>query len=516
MSRSRPSRRSFLQTAGRAGLSLPLLGLGCTPDVAPTTAAPWGATPADSLEALLPAALRPEATLELFLWGGLSPWESFYVVPEHGDPAAGGAYAGQQWWMFQEGAHRLADALADCDTAGVQGLQPFGLDSDGRQVHLGPLAWPLRLRPDLLARMRVYVLRHDQLPHQGASPIALGGHNRGSARLAGQAAHVERFFGDRQAVRSAPNAYVLYPDDEQTAIDNVEAASAIGLHRAGARPLSVRLRGDDFLHGQLLRPSVAGRQQAVDAALLHYHRRWIDSLTVGGSTLDAPALQDWRAARDVLGRADALADVLTPEVLASLPGAACGESVDASPSALGHRLAAHLLTTGARHVTLVDAGLLNWGEDAPHDTHHLHIEQATVNVPHALSNLTAIINEPGEDDPAKLDLDRHQVLITTEFGRSPYFQPDTDGGTDHWPHGYVVVALGGAVDAERAGIVGAIGESGYATGGVTPQEFRAAQLLALGIWPFNNEAFAVGDVRGGSTELDAAMFLRRQVLGHRA
>ena len=64
-------------------------------------------------------------------------------------------------------------------------------------------------------------------------------------------------------------------------------------------------------------------------------------------------------------------------------------------------------------------------------------------------------------------------------------------------------------------LVGSIGEDGFATDYITPTDFRASLLLAKGIWPFNDESFAVADVSADSlNEIEAAIYLREQVLGY--
>ena len=74
------------------------------------------------------------------------------------------------------------------------------------------------------------------------------------------------------------------------------------------------------------------------------------------------------------------------------------------------------------------------------------------------------------------------------------------------------IVIGGFIDEEKSGVRGAIGEDGYAIESFHPAEHRAAMLLAQGIWPFSPEGFRVSDVRGAKTELDAAMFLKEQIL----
>ena len=57
--------------------------------------------------------------------------------------------------------------------------------------------------------------------------------------------------------------------------------------------------------------------------------------------------------------------------------------------------------------------------------------------------------------------------------------------------------------------------TGFADDFITPTDFRASLLLAMGIWPFNEESFAVADVSAPSlNEIEAAMFLREHVWGY--
>ena len=132
--------------------------------------------------------------------------------------------------------------------------------------------------------------------------------------------------------------------------------------------------------------------------------------------------------------------------------------------------------------------------------------------------LAEVVNEPGEDDPTKLDLDRHFVLLNTEFGRSPSPEVSTANpngfGSNHWPWGYVIVGFGGPIDEERSGIVGSIGEDSIALEASTPSEHRAAMLLSMGIWPFTEESFAVGDIQSTGTELDAALNVKSKILSY--
>ena len=73
--------------------------------------------------------------------------------------------------------------------------------------------------------------------------------------------------------------------------------------------------------------------------------------------------------------------------------------------------------------------------------------------------------------------------------------------------------IGGPIRPGAGGIHGAIGPDGIADTYAQPAENRIAALLALGIWPFAQEAFAVSDVRGAGTEEDAAAAVTRNILG---
>ncbi|MFT4979298.1 MAG: hypothetical protein ACI8S6_005208, partial [Myxococcota bacterium] len=218
----------------------------------------WGDAPdRTSSGLLLPSGVRAERVLEIFLYGGLGPFESFYAVEEHG---RSGAYAGEQFHLFAD-AHETI--FGDCGLP-PPWLTPFANDSAGQLVQLGPLAAPLLARPDLLSRMRVLVHRHDIEPHEAAIPYALSGHRLGSPRLAGLGAAVQR-HALAHGGGATPHSYVLYPSTE-ISTDNLRAASAPGLHPGAARPLSLRISDDmTDLHRSLQRANIGSRRDAYDA-----------------------------------------------------------------------------------------------------------------------------------------------------------------------------------------------------------------------------------------------------------
>jgi hypothetical protein len=134
-----------------------------------------------------------------------------------------------------------------------------------------------------------------------------------------------------------------------------------------------------------------------------------------------------------------------------------------------------------------------------------------MNFDNMLQNLLAIINGPGETDPTKLSLDDTLIILNTEFGRTSYAQGQT--GRNHHPYGYVTAFIGGPITSAEQGIYGAIGPDALAETHAAPAENRVAALLALGIWPFAQEAFAVSDVQNASSEEEAAKSAIAHYLG---
>ena len=94
--------------------------------------------------------------------------------------------------------------------------------------------------------------------------------------------------------------------------------------------------------------------------------------------------------------------------------------------------------------------------------------------------------------------------------------PQGFDGRNHHPYGYATAFIGGPISGTS--VAGAIGPDGNAAGTsyATPAQNRMAALLALGIWPFAQEAYAVSDIPNATTsttELDAAIATIQFVLG---
>lgn len=515
------TRRSFLKRSSAATLGFALAGCEGSPDdtvAAERSQGLWGVPRIGGEEALLPPEKRPDGVLEFFLFGGVCPWDSFYVVPDFNRPEAGGPQAGTMWHTFQNTQVNIPDQFGLCGGDGRPLLgDRFGV-AGGADVFLGPWLYPLRERPDIVNRMRMWVMQHDQGAHETGIPFALTGSLQSSPRMAATPSHTERYFQERQTdARRAPWSSVVYPGLSDLSALNGEVASATGLHRGSARPLSLRLGQEGLAEDGLTRTSVAGRTAELDRLVDLYAQRWQQRLVRRdtGERVRAPAVEDFLAARRALERADAIVDTVGEEAFSGAFGEECIDASPADYTAMGLRTGVHMLTHPTdplKWVTVIDGGLLPATGGAAYDTHFLHVEHSSRNLVHSMKQLVAHINEPGENDPGKIDLDRHTVFITTEFGRTPYPVGD---GLNHWAHGYVVCAFGGPFDEDRAGIVGSIAEDGYATTAISPTDLRAAMMQLQGIWPFTGESFAVGDISADTLdEIESATWIREHILGY--
>ncbi|MEZ4450803.1 MAG: DUF1501 domain-containing protein [Nannocystaceae bacterium] len=502
-------RRAFMRTGavGTAAAGAAAFGILRHPRRA---LAGWGEWPDDKLEAMIPAERQAQNVLELFFYGGMSAFDSFYTVPSWGQ--------GNQTFL-NAFYNSTVNRFGSCGFNGEL-TEPFAPDGLGTMIHLGPWTAPLRERPDIVGRMRVIVQRHDSLPHEGANPFALTGSRLGSPRLAGVGAAIQRASLERPGgLRSTPYAYILYPGVDFPT-DNVKAASSVGLHPGSARPLSVVVDSNSELSNLLARTGVADKRGQFDDAIDHYLRDYESRFrpsSKGAATRSAER-SNYSFAHFARRSAQELQGVLASDLFQVIGGNECGNNENVDMPAMQARLAASLLTRQSdqpRYVQWID-GALSPHPAGGHDTHQQHVAYASANISHTLRQLVAIINEPGEGDPNKIDLDKTMIVINTEFGRTPYVQGQD--GLNHWPQGMVNVMIGGPITAAERGVYGAITEDqGFAQSWVTPAENRMMVMMALGIFPFSSQTFAVGDVAGGvKNEVEAAQRLKEIYMGIKA
>lgn len=474
---------------------------------------------------LLPPAARSQNILECFLYGGLTLWESFYCVKEYGtadDPEPSFRNT-QLYTFFNAKSTKLVTALKACGTLAPDGdlfslVKPFAKDALGAQVNFGPLLPLFSARPDLVARTRLVVNRHDLEPHEAAIPFAMCGRRLGSPTMASLGAHIQRWALEHDTTnRRSPFSYAFASNYFPS--DNVRATVANGVHPGSARPLFIKVDDASRLTSLIARGTVGEHRAEYDALLDVYVQQYRDRLKFAGAgmPLRSPKLGDVAQGAASVRDADAVAKVFDPALFTKVTDTFCGDT-NLNVPAMSLRLATHLLThptEPARWCCFVDPGLKTADGGGGYDTHAENSHTQARNFTNFLTYLLKYINAPGENDPAKIDLDKTMIVLNMEFGRSPTAQ-DGGQGRNHWPYGYVQIYIGGSIGPAQAGIYGAIGPDGYAPDGMytTPAENRIACLLAMGIWPFSPDAFGVGDVQNVSNEIDAVVSVTQRVLGH--
>jgi hypothetical protein len=510
-------RRSFLRTAGTASAAAAAGVFAILKYPRGARAAGWGAWPSDRADLQIPEEMRALNILEIQLNGGMSPWDTFYTVPSWGEsdfryihqfaPGAG---------TFQDQLNRDQRFMA-CNYGGEPMWTESGIsDGDGVGLFLGPWTVPWRARADILDRMRIVVQRHDNVAHEGANPLCLTGDRLGQPRLAGLGTAIQRYFSENPEVgggtRTTPYSYVLYPGAGYNQA-NTLSASAVGFHPGSARPLGVPVSPNSPLTGLLSRGGPSD-PEAFDSAINYYRLQYEARFRTGGigSPTRSAERSNYEYADFARRNAPDLEAILTPEQFTMIPSpnpAECmggpGNGVDMPR--MQARLAANLLTREdgqARYVLWIDTGV-NPHPTGGHDNHTFHTLYAAQNVPHTLAALAEIIGS----GPGQINLDTTLVIVNTEFGRTPGRQEQAgQTGTNHWPWGYITMFIGGPVAGRscygRIGYDPGGAEDGYAIDYVTPAENRMMAMQAMGIYPFSSQSFAVGDVRGGVADEEAA------------
>jgi hypothetical protein len=418
------------------------------------------------------------------------------------------------------GNDSLERALTDC---GFPGGEPHGVsfatDALGADVKIGPYAYDLRQRADLTDRMRLLVQRHGLEPHEAAVPQALTGRPVGQPSAAGLGSHIQRFYADRDSSgRASPFSYVFATGG--ISADNVSAAASTGVHPGHARPLNVTITNAERFAELLDRAAVGDRaaRDQYDALMSVYVGEYQNRLRFAGAgeAVRSSRFTDLSRAVESVGNVDAIASVMDASLFVDRPGASCGNNRSFDVPGMSLNAARHLLThptDPARYVCVSDIGLFEASGGGGYDTHTGNSQDTAMNFANLMRNLGSIINQPGEGDPTKLELDNTLIILNTEFGRTS-FRQGGGSGRNHWPHGYVTAFIGGPITSAQRGIYGAIGPDSLADTFLSPAENRIAALLALGIWPYSPEAFAVSDTRGAASEVDAALAVTRNALGY--
>jgi hypothetical protein len=482
-------------------------------------AAPFGELPAGVGQVLLPTERRAKNVLEVFLYGGLSAWETLYMVENYGRPDDPD-FPDQQYYSFLGGgSDSVETALSACSFPSQEPHgQFFGTDALGEDVLLGPFAHRLRQRNDLVDRMRIVVQQHKLEPHEAAVPQALTGQPLGRPNAAGLGSHIQRYSTERAGPeRAAPHSYIFAVGG--IAGDNVSAAAATGYHPGVARPLSINITNVDGFADLLARDQVGNARAGYDALMDIYIEQHRERLRWPGrdEIVRSASVTDMAYAVASVKNVDAISGVMDPQLFDDRPGQACGAERSFDIPGMSLQAARHLLThptEPARYVCVSDVGLFEASGGGGYDCHSRNSRDTSRNFDNMLRSLTEIINAPGENDSTKINLDDTLIILNTEFGRTAY--PQSGGsGRNHHPYGYVTAFLGGPITSAEKGVYGAIGPNSLAApaNAATPAENRIGALLALGIWPFEQEAFAVSNVSNAFTEESAALLATEKILG---
>jgi hypothetical protein len=492
--------------------------------------------------------------LEIHLFGGMAPFESFYYRDAAGLRTRG----------FDKEVRELRWDAIHCKSTPrwrPQGLdtRQFSTDSRGRTIHFGPFAKALWVRPDILARTRVAVQRHALLPHEAATPLSMTGHPIGRPNLAplGAAIQHRRAVEDRQAGRERvlPHSYALLPQNGAfpDLFRLVEAVqTSIGEHPGFAQPLALKIGPGfgDFIK-LLDRSNLQAPTLKVDALLDQYRQQYRDRLRWGTAQKVARsrAYTDYHTASSLLSSADTLKELLDvdtnqvgfdPISVGTDPICASetlqGFSTVSNPTRTALKLAAFLLShkeaeKAASSVFVLDAGLVL--TSLPYDVHdenHVGVTGANLwNVLYALQDVIRDESNPRPGDDYRINLDETLIVINTEFGRTPFKSKElvvnnNSMGRDHWPSAYTATIIGGpiapALPKTGGRVIGSISdlenEQAVADIFLSPTDLRAALLLAAGVDPFERENFALGSISPflkGSDHKGTRVNLRKTVYG---
>lgn len=494
---------------------------------------PWGPN----------ASNRPiSRILEIFVYGGLSQWETFYLNPASATGVA--ACAGGSCPVGPDPANNMQwgtykcqfEALANADTRRPSGT-PMTKEL-ATNVHLGPPTFPL-WRQDLFDHLQVLVCSHDLLPHEAAIPYALTGTRLGRPTMAGTGAFAARYFQANQV----PVSFVVKAGGG-TASDNLQAATATGDLGSEYKPMFIEVPcgGPDL--------SVLNRQAtpAQDLLLKYYLEQYRGRLTFPGQAaatrssafagFDATLGQflNTEAIRTLMASYDPNDNVaLQGEEPACVKGGSsrCGGAAETDGVRQSLNFAAFLLRQDTtRYVCVIDTGRQDEA-GAGYDTHS-NTAQGTYRSLSSTLEVIARLTDPNQAGGPKID-PYTMIVINTEFGRTPNKQGTN--GRAHYPYAYANLIIPPAASGpafplrpvrrvlggiNQDGRVQAQGSSGIAA--ITPTDLRAAMLIALGIDPLAKpdggslgSAFGVGDLSEGmqsATEDGVRANLVREVLGY--
>jgi hypothetical protein len=462
--------------------------------------------------------------LEIVHYGGLSPWETFWVNDNGEGDFFNVDHEGRRVRANMRGAEDLVRSFEWCRGGpDPDKVKYFDTDDGGNEIYWGPATAPL-WTDEIMDSARMIVFGHSQNVHELALPIALTGQRIGKDTGAGLGAHISSVYSKVPGCsnQNRPHAYVLTPYDIGGYRSSMSSMLATGLHGGANRPVELRIGPDGLDNLFLDAEPDADSARAMEIMRDQYGQRlnWR-----GVDPVRSPQFDDYRSSVATLANSSALHLLVGGEILKSEDGSTCQADPttgnDITTKALD--VAALLLDPArgnARYVGVMDRGFDTYA-GAPYDTHgdpsnaDAHVNMTLGNLYNCLSHLSALIRS------GAIDLDDTMVVLTTEMGRTPGLG-DLDG-RNHWTYATVQVLLGSP--GER-GIVGTINARGHAEAAAIDlgdRSFRSAHaragiLAAAGVNPVapDSSTFVLGDLQdplASRTDDNMAQEVGRRILG---
>ena len=129
-------RRTFLRAAGAASAAV-VVGRWFR---GTSWAEPFGEAPSSAASVMLPPARQAKRVLEIFLYGGLSQWETLYLVRNYGRPTDP-MFPNQQYYTFDfDTTGGTRRALTAANAIHCWGSGTVGQLGDGNMAKLTPTA----------------------------------------------------------------------------------------------------------------------------------------------------------------------------------------------------------------------------------------------------------------------------------------------------------------------------------------------------------------------------------------
>ncbi|MFT3774942.1 MAG: DUF1501 domain-containing protein [Minicystis sp.] len=483
----------------------------------------------------------PFKILEIYLDGGADPWMHFYQTAwgpyttwiNNTGSTVGLNHITPTTWstIFQTAAGGPGPHPSWVPTAptGAGNSIVFGYDVAGHAVKWGPALKPLFVN-GLQSFTRMIMVGHNFFPHEGAIPLAITGTGLGRTIACSLGAPINRV----RPSGAAPVSFVIPIRPSGISGSTMASVAATGFHGAQNTPVIIPVGASTSIASRLNRDVATGStvtRSAGDPLRTWYNNEYRGMLYRGGRVRS----RGYDAYEGALTTLEGFAGVRTR--ITGINFNPTSNDVYGNSTATAIKAAFQLLTpgAGARHVTVVDS---DWdthnngigGLDAT--SYAVYNTRKVFTIAHAIADAYA----SGVFNPATT-----MIYIHSEFGR---FHEGTNG-TQHGPHAYPVLVMGGPVNSgwfPSSALVGATVDftvptpppmddpnapyldttlDAYSvpmTYGIT--DVRAAVALAAGIDPWHTDMYVesndwIGDqinAAGGATSASLPV-LASNILG---